>query len=209
MEEFTATPEWILFGGGFNPPHLAHFEKAHEVAKRFPEAMIFFMPTYKNSWDKPLIDFIHRLRMSIRTTIDFDIDRTQLVVSPYEWENRIEGPTINVIRHMNKKYPEMFWQHKTRKLAYLIGQDSADLMDAWTEWKLLIKMIPFIVVSRKSQDENRMDWYRKTPHFFLEVSTKHEGVSSTQIREQLKKDRFSPYVTKSTLDYILKENLYV
>lgn len=208
MEEQVVDPKWILFGGSFNPPHLGHLEKAHEVAKRFPESMVFFMPTYKHNWEKPLIDFMHRWRMTLRATLDLDIDRNQMAVSPYEWENRISGPTIDVVRSLRMKHPQMFWGKTTREMAYLIGQDSADLMDKWAEWELLIFMIPFIVVSRKNANENRMDWYRKEPHIFLDAQTKYEDVSSTQIREQLKNERFSPYVTKSTMDYILKENLY-
>jgi nicotinate-nucleotide adenylyltransferase len=199
---------WIIFGGAFDPPHLGHFEKAIALAEMLPEAVVLLMPTYKNAWDKPLTTFEHRLAMIWATMRDFDDviaiqTMCQLFISSYEKVHEINGPTIEVVRQLRRTHGF------PGKISYLIGHDQADLIDKWSDWEELITLIPFIVVSRKGYEENRLNWYRKEPHLFLNIPVKHDDVSSTEIRAQIKKAQYSQYVTPSTLSYIRRNELYV
>jgi nicotinate-nucleotide adenylyltransferase len=208
MERHDDAVHWVIFGGAFDPPHRGHIEKAVALAEKMPEANILFMPTYKNNWNKPLSSFDHRRAMLWATLRDFDglipiQTACQLFISSYEEMHKIEGPTIEVVKQLKIGFPG--------KLSYLIGHDQADLMDKWSEWEKLIQLVPFIVMSRKGYEENRLNWYRKEPHCFLDIPTQHDEISSTQIRERIRKNNYCSVeeVTPSTLDYIRRHALYV
>jgi nicotinate-nucleotide adenylyltransferase len=208
MEEVS---RWIFFGGGFNPPHLGHFEKARAILDRIPDSVIIFLPTYNNPWSKPLEKFGHRTNMILYSLDDLDpvIGKhlpARMFISLFEhvYCEALKA-TVDVVKLLKRRFPDA----DPDRMSYLIGHDQADLMDKWSRWEELIELIPFIVVSRGGYEENKMDWYRKEPHLFLNAPVEHDSLSSTQIREQLKQERFSPYVTTSTLNYIRRNNLYV
>src|SRR5689334_1964278 len=52
-----------LFGGSFNPPHVAHQLAALYVLETQPVDELWFVPTYTHPFGKPLVAYEHRLAM--------------------------------------------------------------------------------------------------------------------------------------------------
>src|SRR5204862_8276407 len=52
-----------LFGGSFNPPHIAHQLAALYVLETAPVDELWFVPAYEHAFGKPLAAFDDRLAM--------------------------------------------------------------------------------------------------------------------------------------------------
>ena len=52
-----------LFGGSFNPPHVAHQMVALYVLETQPVDELWFVPTYAHPFGKALVDYDHRIAM--------------------------------------------------------------------------------------------------------------------------------------------------
>jgi len=52
-----------LFGGSFNPPHVAHQMVALFVLETAPVDELWITPTYRHAFSKQLVDYEHRIAM--------------------------------------------------------------------------------------------------------------------------------------------------
>ena len=99
------------------------------------------------------------------------------------------------------------------EFSYIIGLDNANSFDRWIESEKLKNMARFITVSRQGIKPNKkIDWYRKSPHIYLEAKDAIINISSTQIRKWIEEGNF-PKVFDSlhpAVYYyaVMKHNLY-
>jgi nicotinate-nucleotide adenylyltransferase len=177
-----------LFGGSFNPPHVAHQMVALYVLETVRVDQLWFVPCFRHPFDKPLAPFENRLRMC------------ELAAAPLgprarvtEIERAIGGPsrTLNTVRRLRELHP-------TNEFSLVIGSDVAAEVPTWYGATELQQVIPFIVVGRRAT-VGAADF---TPVTMPEVS-------STEIRRALREGK-SPegLVPRAVLDYIYRHGLY-
>jgi nicotinate-nucleotide adenylyltransferase len=177
-----------LFGGSFNPPHVAHQMVALYVLETRPVDQVWFVPCYRHAFDKPLAPFENRVRMCELATKGLGL-RARVT----EIERVIGGPsrTINTVRRLRKLHPK-------NTFSVIIGSDLVEELSTWHKADELQKTVEFIVIGRRAA---------KGAADFSAITMPE--VSSTEIRRMLRAEK-SPegLVPRGVLDYIHRHGLY-
>jgi nicotinate (nicotinamide) nucleotide adenylyltransferase len=152
----------------------------------------------------------HRLNMcKLASMID-----GRIKIFDYEIKNKLSGETYNLVKRL-KMETELIEKYK---FSMIIGLDNANTFDHWVNYEELERLMSFVVIPRKGyiRDE-KVDWYLRYPHIYLNDENKIVEISSTEIRTMLKSfytenkikyDDFLKYLNKDVLDYILEHELY-
>lgn len=179
-----------FFGGGFNPPHIAHVMGVTYARVMGGFDMIHVHPCWHHAFEKDsrLIDFDHRLAMCERAFSGMP----DVFVSSMERVLQIRY-TFDLMEKMRETYPD-------DDLFILIGSDNQGVMHSWHRWQELAGLVEFFVMPRPDGTESRMP-------FTL------PDISSTDIRMSLKagpasRETARTMVPPKVFDYILKHGLY-
>jgi nicotinate-nucleotide adenylyltransferase len=178
-----------LFGGSFNPPHVAHQLACAYVlgTARPPVDEVWMVPAWKHPFDKQLVPFADRLAMCERSVTPFG---GRVSVSRIEAELGGESYTIETVQALKKRYP----QHT---FALVIGADLVDERVRWHRWPELERMIEFIIVGRGGY-----------PHEAASELVLPE-VSSSEVRERIARgESVASLVPADVVDYIREHGLY-
>lgn len=201
-----------LFGGSFDPPTNGHIQTAQFVlntSNEFDE--VWITPCYKHMYNKEMVSPDHRLEMCrLASKVD-----GRIKVFDYEIKNKLSGKTYNLVKRL-KTETELTEKYK---FSMIIGIDNANTFNHWVNFEELERLIGFVVVPRKGyvRDE-KVDWYLKYPHIYLNNDNNIIEISSTDIRNllssfytenKLKYEDILKYMNKDVLDYILQHELYL
>jgi nicotinate-nucleotide adenylyltransferase len=197
-----------FFGGAFSPITEGHIEVAR--AALYKVNKVIFLPCNNHPWGKELISFKHRFKMcqlAIRSNTFRGVSEGPFEVKKFETES--SGDTFSLINYFKQKP-----YYKKHDLFFIIGMDEANNFIKWKNYKKLLKIIKFIVISRPRTkiSTQTIDLFRD--HIILKESI--PKTSSTRIR----KDLLNYYKTKKVtthlrrnlnpevFKYIIKNNLY-
>ncbi|MCX7626317.1 MAG: nicotinate (nicotinamide) nucleotide adenylyltransferase [Candidatus Sumerlaeaceae bacterium] len=176
-----------FFGGSFNPPHIAHVLAVHYALLRWQFDFVAVVPTFHHPFDKELVDFAHRLRM---TRIAFELLGDNVHVLSVEQELPHPSYTWQTMQHLRQCYPES-------ELALLIGSDILEELPRWHNAESLQREFPIYVIPRIGQNI--------PPGAFGLLP----ALSSSQVRELLRKgEDVSGLVPARVLGYIREYELY-
>ncbi|MDF9866684.1 nicotinate-nucleotide adenylyltransferase [Bacilli bacterium PM5-3] len=179
----------LIYGGTFNPVHLAHIENINLACHTFSFDKILIIPN-KNGHFKEndeLASIEDRLKMvdlalkKLNKNIDVEISRIEIDSENNLYSNDVVDCLIN--------------KYKNAEFYFLIGSDQARNIDKWYKIAELKKKVKFIVTKR---DENYCD------DEFLTINNDIMPYSSTAIRER--------YATSGIEDvdkYIREHGLYL
>ncbi|MBC8132955.1 MAG: nicotinate (nicotinamide) nucleotide adenylyltransferase [Deltaproteobacteria bacterium] len=172
-----------LFGGSFNPPHVAHQMVALYVLETTPVNELWFVPAFQHAFDKPLEAFADRHRMC---------ELAASALGPRarvsDIEARLGGPSRTL-----KTVEKLIQEHPDTAFSLVVGSDLVSEIDTWYGAATLRQLVPFIIVGRGGGD----------------ASVQMPAISSTEIRAALEAGRdATSWVPKSVLDYITSRGLY-
>jgi nicotinate-nucleotide adenylyltransferase len=174
-----------LFGGSFNPPHVAHQLVALYVLETTPVTELWFVPAFQHAFDKPLVPFPERYRMC---ELAAGALGSRARVS--DIEARLGGPsrTLKTVERLQKDHPGT-------EFSLVVGSDLVGEIDDWYGGETLRRRVPIIVVGRAGGHGS--------------APVVMPAVSSTEIRASLAAGRdASTVVPKTVLDYIASRGLY-
>jgi nicotinate-nucleotide adenylyltransferase len=177
-----------LFGGSFNPPHVAHQMVALYVLETKQVDQLWFVPCYRHPFAKPLAPFENRLRMCEIAAKGVG-PRARVT----EIERVIGGPskTINTVRRLRKLHPK-------NTFSVVIGSDLVAEVPTWHKTEELQKSVEFMVVGR-----------RAAPGAADYSAITMPEVSSTEVRRLLRAEKsVEGLVPRAVLDYIYRHGLY-
>jgi nicotinate-nucleotide adenylyltransferase len=180
--------EIALFGGSFNPPHVAHQMVALYVLETARVDQLWFVPTWKHPFEKPLAPFENRLRMCEMAAKALG-GRARVT----EIERAIGGPsrTINTVRRLRKLHPE-------HNFSLVIGSDLYEEVPTWYKGAELQALVSFIVIGRRAAKGAAAHSPVTMPE-----------VSSTEVRSLLRAGKSAEgLVPRTVLDYIYRHGLY-
>jgi nicotinate-nucleotide adenylyltransferase len=178
-----------LFGGSFNPPHVAHqLACAYVLSTARPLVdELWVIPTFKHPFDKQLAPYADRVAMCERAARPFG-GRVQ--VSRIEEELGGESYTLRTVQALKERHPDA-------SFALVIGTDLLGELDRWHGWPELERAIEFIVVGRGGYAELRPS----------EVTLPE--VSSSEVRARLQSGApVDSLVDAGVLDYVRAHGLY-
>lgn len=204
-----------LMGGTFDPVHYGHLRAAVEVHEKLGLAevrmMVSAQPPHRQP---PAASAEHRLAMLERATARHDF----LVAD--DLELRRDGPSymVDTLRELRR-------QAGDSPLVLLIGQDAANGLDRWHDWRRLFELAHIAVMRRPEavsdyrgvlkgiMRQRRVDdpsVLRETPAGkVLPVETTQLEISSTSIRAIVAAGRSPHYLTPPpVIDYIREHGLY-
>ncbi len=209
-----------LFGGTFDPVHSGHVQAARAAARKFRLDRVLFIPTGKppHKHGDRLTSFGQRFGMVVLACAG----------DPRLIPSLLEAPTpegkpcysIDTVRKVRRSL------HKGDRLFFLIGVDAFLELPYWKDYRRLLDMVDFIVVSRPGFDANEIRKVveavtpsggvsnepdtirlrRSTLHVLRGV---HMPVASHAIRKAIGSGRsVTGLVPPLVEEYILKEGLY-
>jgi len=175
-----------LFGGSFNPPHVAHQLAALYVLETAPVDALWLVPAYEHAFGKPLAAFEDRLAMCQLAAAALG---PRVQVSDVERAIGGRSLTLRTVRRLAELHPE-------HAFSLVIGSDLQGDVSSWYRGDELARTIPFIVVGRPGTASG-------------DAGIVMPDVSSSEVRAALAAgqsvDRFVP---RAVLDYIMRKGLY-
>ena len=151
-----------LFGGSFNPPHLAHALLAHAVLAHGTVDAVWVLPCANHPFGKPLAPFDARLamcRLAFRHLTD---------VAVLDVEQRLPTPsfTVQTLRALRQALPQL-------RPSWMVGSDILDELHKWRQHEALDALCDLLVIPRRG--------YRAEGALDFDLPE----VSSTEIRLRL------------------------
>ena len=176
-----------LFGGSFNPPHVAHQMVALYVLETAPVDEVWFVPAYEHAFGKPLAPYADRLQMCELAAAAL---RPRVRVSSVEGEIGGRSLTLRTVRRLAELHPE-------HAFSLVIGSDLQGDVPTWYGADELQRTISFIVVGRAGAAPAESG------------AIAMPEVSSTAVRAALAAGKaVDGLVPRAVLDYILRKGLY-
>ena len=175
-----------IFGGSFNPPHVAHQMVCLLVLEAYPVDQVWVVPTFHHPFAKSLIDFEHRFAMCQLAMAPFG-DRVE--VSRIEAElGQAHSRTLDTLQALRSRHPEVSFR-------LVVGADILAERDKWYRWDEIERLAPPIVIGRAG--------YPSETRFEL------PAISSTEVRARLAAGQSAaPLVPSRVLEYIADQGLY-
>jgi nicotinate-nucleotide adenylyltransferase len=175
-----------IFGGSFNPPHLAHQMAALYVLETAAIDELWIVPAFQHPFGKTLAPFAHRLEMCELAAAALG---PRVKVSAVERDLGVESRTLRTVRRLQQDFPG-------HAFSLVIGADLLAELPAWQESAELQRSVPLLVVGRAGfeKGEGRLALPR---------------VSSTEVRAAVAAGQpVDGLVPRAVLDYIRAHDLY-
>jgi nicotinate-nucleotide adenylyltransferase len=195
-----------IFGGSFNPIHIAHLI----VAERFVEALALdrcvFVPAARSpfkEFETSYVSDAHRLemvRLAIAENPSFDVSDVEIARGGVSY-------TVDTVVELQQRYP-------SAKLFLLVGTDQALKFQQWKRWTEIVQQTQVCIVRRPvdiaNVDEatvaNLMTVGGASP---IWIDAPYLAISSTDIRRRVHALQSIRYVTPaSVISYINHHGLY-
>lgn len=187
-----------LFGGSFNPPHIAHLIVAECVRDQFDLNEVWWIPnaTPPHKPEVNLVAVRHRLEMTRRAVaphVDFEV---------CEIEVQREGVsyTVETVRALQEQYPDT-------DFALLIGSDSLDSFGEWHRPDEIAERVPLIVYKRPGAIEAVAE--PRFANHVRYVAAPVMEVSGTEVRARCRAGRSIRYLVPDPVrSYVETHDLY-
>lgn len=186
-----------LFGGSFNPPHVAHELVALYVLETQPVDELWFLPVYQHVFDdkKHLASFEDRVAMcqlladALGSRAKVSRSEEALAHEPGFHGSR----TFDLLELLARTDPDV-------EPRWVVGSDILGETDKWYRWPDVALRAPLIVIERPGYP---------VPAGYSQRALAMPDVSSTRIRDALKEGRELPdLLPRSVMEYIERRQLY-
>ena len=209
-----------VFGGTFDPIHLAHWRLAEEIREEFSLSELRLIPSsvppHRPPPEATTFQRLKMLRLAIEGNPGFEVD---------EREVHRKGPsfTIDTLGELRK-------EEGSRSIAMVIGIDAFLDLHTWHRWQDLFSMAHIIVAERAGYQKLSLlelgpealkkEVARRLTQDIEKISSASCGflisyeftglsISSTMLRSAISRGRSSRYlVPKAVKEYIDREALY-
>ncbi len=183
-----------IYGGAFDPPHLAHVALAKAVMAQFKLDELRVIPTGDAAHKRRHLSAAHH-RMAM-TNLAF-AGVPGIVVDACEVNRGGASYTIDTLTELRAAHPGA-------NFTLVIGQDQLSAFQTWKDHSAILKMVRLAVALRGSLRETLSD----IPHTAIEFAPL--AVSSSDIRQmvRLKDAQFQAKMIPSVSEYIQAHDLY-
>ncbi|MCX2862750.1 nicotinate-nucleotide adenylyltransferase [Paucibacter sp. PLA-PC-4] len=193
-----------LFGGSFDPVHLAHLSLARCALEQLGLDQLLWLPAGR-PWQKlqlgtgrGLASPEHRRAMVALMVAS----EPRFVVDDSELERDGASYTIDTVRARLAAQPD-------EQLFLLIGQDQYARLHTWREWRELLGLVTLAVAARDGQAIQASAELQGQPHRMLRLAMPAMAYSSTQVRDMASRgEDIRPMVGEAVAGYIALHRLY-
>ena len=194
----TASMRIALFGGSFNPPHIAHLIVAEVARDQFAFDAVWWIPnaTPPHKDNGQLAATTHRLAMTRAAIAEHD----GFSICDIEIERPGVSYTVDTVRALSE-------QHPNADFTLIIGSDSLDTFHTWREPDAITTLADLVVYKRPGGLGNVA-----APRFANQaryVAAPMLEVSSTEVRQRCRDGRSIRYMVPAAVQtYIRSHGLY-
>lgn len=177
-----------IYGGSFNPPHLAHLLAVTVVLATEPVDDVLVVPTFQHPFGKDLAPFEDRVKMC-ELALGW---LPRVSVSRIEESLGGESRTLRTLEHLRAEHPD--WS-----MRLVMGADLLVESPKWFGFDRIAALAPPIVLGRAG-----------VPHPNAPPAVLPE-ISSTDVRAKCKArdfDALAPLVPRAVLAHIKARRLY-
>ena len=183
-----------LYFGSFNPVHIGHLIIAGYISNYGKVDQVWFVLSPQNPL-KPQNNLLN------------EYDRQHLLLSAIEGENKLRcsiiefhlprpSYTIDTLAYLKEKYPE-------HNFNIIMGSDSFQNIKKWKNYELLIAEYPILVYKRPGFEINN-----KLQANITVLDAPLLEISSTNIREMIKKGKSIRFLVPDTVKEEIDRNHY-
>ena len=178
-----------LFGGSFNPVHLGHLITALRAAETARLDRIRFIPAAVSPLKPaaglaPARDRWALLRAALRENPSFEADDRELRRGGVSY-------TVDTLREIRGETRDgLFW---------ILGADAARLLPRWKALDEILRLATLVVVTRPGDSIPA-----KLPKKHIVVKAPLLGISSSEIRDRLRKGRSIRYLVPEAVERMIR-----
>jgi len=192
-------PRLGVFGGAFDPPHIAHLALAQHAIAQFGLQQLRIIPT-GDAWhkDHTLTASPHRLAMA---RLAFE-GMAQVAVDEREINRAGATYTYDTLLELKTEHPD-------DELFLFIGADQAHAFKTWHRWQDILKLATLVVAQRGGAPQ----WHNAVSPDVQRLDMPSLKVSATDIRAHyaqhtVAQPPFSNWLPASVQHYIEQHSLY-
>lgn len=192
-----------FFGGSFNPVTFAHTNLAKKVVDVCNLDKLVFVPMSDSYTKEGLIEFKFRYDM-LKIVCNKD---KKLEVSDIEDRQKTRLYAIDIFEIIKSQY-------KSEDIYYIMGTDNLEKIKNWKGYNDLVQKYKYIILERKENAfnniaNNNTEIMGNRGNFIIVSDYKYNDISSTLVREKIKKNEdILDLVPKEIAEYIKENNLY-
>ncbi len=192
-----------IFGGSFDPIHLAHINMAQYALKGANLDKIIFVPNgnppHKDGLSATADQRLEMLSLAI-------LDNPYFEVSDYEIKKCGLSYTVDTMRYFRGIYPNC-------ELFFIVGADSLDYIHKWNRADELKEENTFIAINRNFSNNysflENVDKCRSLGYRITVVDMPFMDISSTMVREKVKNgESILDLTPERVAGYILTHKIY-
>lgn len=128
-----------LFGGSFDPPHLAHVQIVEELSKKYDQ--VWILPSAAHAFKKDQSSFLDRLKLC---ELSFsNIPQVKIM----DVEKDLSGYAIDTVKFLKANFPNC-------QFTWILGSDLLKQLDQWKEADQLKQLIKFETLPRAPQEKS-------------------------------------------------------
>ena len=188
-----------VFGGSFNPPHKMHLDIGVQlVNKQYVDNVVYVPTGSKYKYKNNLLPDKNRLEMLMILTKNYK----NLDVNDYELKDEVVY-TCETLAYFKEVYPN-------DDIYFVCGADNLSYIDKWKNGEEILKNYKILVMKRKGEDINELlIKFKEYKHNIVVANIEQRDISSTEIREKLKKNEdVLDVLDKDVYEYIRNNKLY-
>jgi len=130
-------PQIAVFGGSFDPPHIAHVLLAQFALSSSDVQWVIVAPTYAHAFGKSMVSFAHRMAMAQLAFCDLP----RVHVDPIEKQLGGTSLTLRLLQELAHRHPE-------HDLRLLIGGDILGEAAKWHRFDEISQLAPLMIAGR-------------------------------------------------------------
>ena len=192
-----------LFGGTFNPIHIGHLKMAEAARKEYKLSCVYFIPCGIPPHKTNIVESYRGMPLSAKSRYKMVKKaikgKKHFKVLDVEIRRKKKAYTIDTVKQFVKSVGNGR-DHSLRQLYFLIGADEFEKLHTWNRPNELAKLVIFLVLPRPSKNIKvpkikDLKWHL--------VHTKPINISSTEIKEKLKKGKSVKSLIPTSLRFSL------
>ena len=202
----TSKRKIAIYGGTFNPPHIAHVQACKSFVERIMPDEVIIIPSYipPHKAVEGCVDPYQRVEMARLAFSDI----AGAVVSDMEIARGGTSYTAITLTELSNDESELY---------FLCGTDMFLSMDTWYRPDIIFNLATVCCIRRECVEENTALLESKARYFEKEFAAKTLIIpvdaielSSTEIREKISRgENVSELVPAKVLKYIEREGIYL
>jgi nicotinate-nucleotide adenylyltransferase len=191
-----------VFGGSFDPPHIAHRALADAALQQLQLDELRIVPTGQ-AWHKArkLSPAEHRLAMA---GLAF-AGQARVVVDPREIRRAGPSYTVDTLRELHAEQPGC-------AIFLVIGQDQAARLPTWHAWEEVVRLATICVAARPDVPGAAPSPASEAPRAsgYRQLDFPQQSVSATDIRQRIVRGQgVAALVGPAVARYIADHHLYL